>query len=257
MTKKLWFFTFLIACIFLFLYIPLAVLIIFSCNDGLFPAPWVGFSLKWYRELFSTSEVWTAFANSLIVALSATALSLFVSLGLVCYESCERPLGRGMYIFMGNVFMPEVILALGLLSFFSWASIPLGFSSLIAGHTVLGIGYAVPIVLNGYQALDQRLLEASRDLGATKFLTFRKVTVPLLYPSLITAGMLIFILSFDDFIVSYFCSGGEAQTLPLYIYSMIRAGISPVINALSVFLLFISGLLVYWVGYRVLRAKIW
>lgn len=257
MTRNEWFFTFVIAGIFLFLYIPLAVLIIFSCNDGLFPSPWVGFSLKWYRELFTSTEVWSSFAHSLIVALSATALSLFFSLGLVSYESCERPLGRYIYLFVGNIFIPEVILALGLLSFFSFAAIPLGFPSLIVGHTVLGIGYAVPIIFNGYRSLDPRLLEASRDLGATKCQTFRKVTVPLLRPSLVTAGLLVFILSFDDFIVSYFCSGGEAQTLPLYIYSMIRSGISPVINALSVFLLFLSGLLVYGIGYRILRVKVW
>ena len=144
-----------------------------------------------------------------------------------------------MYLFMGNLFMPEVIFALGLLSLFSFFAIPLGLPSLIVGHTLLGMGYTVPIVFNGYRDLDPRLVEALRDLGATRCQTFRKVVVPLLRSSLLTAGLLVFILSFDDFIVSYFCAGGEAQTLPLYIYSMIRQGISPVINALSVFLLFL------------------
>lgn len=257
MTKQNWLLSSMIICIYLFLYIPLAVLILFSFNDGLFPAPWVGFSLKWYRELFSSTEVWTAFAHSLIVAVSSTALSLFFACGLIAYESCDRPLGSLRYLFLGNLFIPEVILALGLLSFFSLASIPLGFPTLIAGHTILGIGYAVPVLFNGYQDLDPRIVEASRDLGATRCQTILKVTFPLLRPSCMTAGLLVFILSFDDFIISYFCSGGEAQTLPLYIYSMIRQGISPVINALSVFLLFLSGLLVYFVGYRLLRVKIW
>lgn len=243
--------------IFLFLYIPIMVLIIFSFNDGLFPAPWAGFSLNWYKELFSSSEVWAAFGNSLLVAMSATLLSLFFTLGLIAYESCEKPLGNCMYLFMSNLFMPEVIFALGLLSLFSFFAIPLGLPSLIIGHTMLGLGYTIPIVFNGYHDLDRRLVEASRDLGATRFYTFMKVVIPLLRPSLFTAGLLVFILSFDDFIVSYFCAGGEAQTLPLYIYSMIRQGISPVINALSVFLLFISGVVVYVVGYRILRVKLW
>ncbi len=165
-------------------------------------------------------------------------------------------LGRLTYFFSGNIFIPEVILAIGLLSFFSQAAIPLGFPSLIAGHTVLGMGFAIPIIYNGFLSLDVRLLEASRDLGATKCQTFRKIVLPLLLPSLLTAGLLVFILSFDDFIVSYFCSGSESQTLPLYIYSMIRQGISPIINALSVLLILLSGILVYTLGYRVMRDNI-
>lgn len=246
-----------IALIYLFLYVPLLVLIIFSFNEGLFPAPWVGFSLKWYKELFSSSEVWSAFMNSLIVASSATALSILLTLGLIAYETCAHPLAKLRYFFLGNLFIPEVILAIGLLSFFFLFAVPLGFASLIVGHTVLGIGYSVPLIFNGFRDIDKKLFEASRDLGATKWQTLRKIIIPLLRPSIITAALIVFIISFDDFIVSYFCSGGEAQTLPLYIYSMIRQGISPVINALSVFLIFLSCALVYFVGYRFLRVKLW
>ena len=229
---------------YLFLYVPIVVLVIFSFNNGLFPAPWVGFTTKWYTELFQSSAVWSAFSNSMIVALTSTALSLLMSLCIVYYESTKASIGNWIYFFFGTILIPEVVLAIGLLSFLSFCSVPLGLPSLIAGHTILGLGYAVPIIYSSYHSIDKRLQEASLDLGATKSETFFKITLPLLKQALIVAGLLVFIVSFDDFIVSYFCAGSEAQTLSLYIYSMIRSGISPVINALSTILLGLSSLLV-------------
>lgn len=131
-------FTSAIVGIFLFLYVPLMVLILFSFNGGRFPAPWVGFSLEWYRKLFTTPEVWHAFVNSLIVASSATCISLFFGVGLICYESCERRLGRLTYFFSGNIFIPEVILAIGLLSFFPRLPSRLDFLRLLQGTLFLG-----------------------------------------------------------------------------------------------------------------------
>ncbi len=250
-------FTFLIALLYLFLYLPIIILVIFSFNNGPFPAPWVGFSLKWYRELFHSPALWSAFYNSLTVAVCATIISLLMSLGLVYYQSCERRVGALIYLFYGTIFIPEIVFAIGLLSFLSVCSIPLGIPALIAGHTVLGLGYAVPIIYASYESLDPRMQEASRDLGATKQQTFLKITLPLLRPAILVAGLLVFIISFDDFIVSFFCAGSEAQTLSLYIYSMIRLGISPVINALSTILLALSALLVFIFCSLNMRSKIW
>ena len=137
-------FNVMIFLIFLFLYVPMAILVIFSFNDGLFPSPWQGFTVKWYSELFHSPAVWDAFYNSLIVAVSATCLSLLFALGLVYYESHERMIGSWVYLFYGTIFVPEVVLAIGLLSFLSFCSVPLGLTTLIAGHTLLGLGYAVP-----------------------------------------------------------------------------------------------------------------
>ena len=250
-------FNVMIFLIFLFLYVPMAILVIFSFNDGLFPSPWQGFTVKWYSELFHSPAVWDAFYNSLIVAVSATCLSLLFALGLVYYESHERMIGSWVYLFYGTIFVPEVVLAIGLLSFLSFCSVPLGLTTLIAGHTLLGLGYAVPIVYASYHTLDATLREASRDLGATNSQTFFKITVPLLRIPLLVCALLVFIISFDDFIVSYFCAGSEAQTLSLYIYSMIRTGISPVINALSTLLLALSGLLVFMFCSLSLRSNLW
>jgi len=245
-------------CLFyLFIYIPIIILVLFSFNNGPFPAPWVGFSLKWYKELLHATSLWNAFGNSLIIAFAATALSLLMSLGLIYYQSCVGPIGAWQYLFYGNVFIPEIVFAMGLLSFLSLCTIPLGIPALIAGHTILGLGYAVPILLASYHTLDDKMREASYDLGATKSQTFFKITVPLLKPALLVAGLLVFIISFDDFILSYFCAGSEAQTLSLYIYSMIKHGISPVINALSTLLLVLSGCMVFIFCSFTLRSKIW
>lgn len=242
---------------YLFLYIPIVVLIAFSFNKGLFPSPWVGFSLRWYYELMESTVLWGAFYNSLIIALASTALSLFFSLCLVYYESHECSIGPGIYLFYGTIFIPEIVLGIGLLSFLSLCAIPLGITTLIAGHTILGMGYAVPIIYSRYHALDKRVQEASLDLGATRSQTFFKITLPLLYQPLLVAGLLIFIISFDDFVVSFFCAGGEAQTLSLYVYSMIKLGISPVINALSTILFLLSSCLVLLFCSLTVRSKVW
>ena len=251
------FFSVLVAALYIFLYLPIVVLVIFSFNDGPFPAPWVGFTLKWYKELTHSPALWNAFYNSVIVAVSATFCSLIMSIGLVYYQSCNRWIDGLIYFFYGTVFIPEIVFAIGLLSFFSLCSISLGIPALIAGHTVLGLGYAVPIIYSSYESLDTNLQEASLDLGATKSQTFVKITLPLLRPAILVAGLLVFIISFDDFIVSFFCAGSEAQTLSLYIYSMIRQGISPVINALSTILFVLSSLLVLIFCSLTLRPKIW
>lgn len=250
-------FTIFITLLYLFLYLPIVILVIFSFNNGPFPAPWVGFTLKWYRELSHSPALWTAFYNSVIVAACATVLSLLMSIGLVYYQSSERRIHNVIYMFYGTVFIPEIVFAIGLLSFLSIFSMPLGIPALIAGHTILGLGYAVPIIYASYESLDESMQEASLDLGATKRQTFWKITLPLLRPAILVAGLLVFIISFDDFIVSFFCAGSEAQTLSLYIYSMIRLGISPVINALSTLLLALSSLLVLIFCSLTLRPKIW
>lgn len=250
-------FTLFVSLLYLFLYLPIVILVIFSFNNGPFPAPWVGFTLKWYKELSHSPALWSAFYNSVIVAACATFCSLLMSIGLVYYQSCNRWIDGLIYIFYGTIFIPEIVFAIGLLSFFSLCSLSLGIPALVAGHTILGLGYAVPIIYASYESLDTNLQEASLDLGATKSQTFFKITLPLLQPAILVAGLLVFIISFDDFIVSFFCAGSEAQTLSLYIYSMIRQGISPVINALSTLLLVFSSLLVFIFCSLTLRPKIW
>lgn len=235
-----------ICCIYLFLYIPILVLVTFSFNQESFPSPWTQFTFKWYRELFLESTLWHAFGNSSIIAVSATTLTLMIGMFLLFYASQGGKIQRILNLFYGNIIIPETVLAISLMSFFTTLSIPLGFTSLVVAHTVLGLGFFVPLIYGRFIDIDQKLIEASLDLGASPFETFYKITLPILKTSLISSALLIFVLSFDDFILSYFCAGSSTQTLSLYILSMLRSGVSPVINALSTFLLFMSSLLVYF-----------
>ncbi len=234
-----------ISLVYLFLYVPITVLLIFSFNTERFPSPWIGFTLKWYRELFHSTHLWRAFANSLIVATSTTCISLLAGIFLIFYAAQGGRIGKQLNLFYGNLVIPETVLAVSLLSFFSSIRIPLGLTTLILAHTVLALGLVIPILYGRFQELDNRLTEASLVLGASPIQTFFKVTLSLLRPTLITAGLLVFIISFDDFILSYFCAGSSSQTLSLYILSMLRSGVSPVVNALSAILLFFSSLFVF------------
>lgn len=235
----------IVAFTYLFLYVPIVVLLVFSFNSERFPAPWTSFTLKWYRELFQSIYLWKAFGNSLVVACFATLFSVVGGVCLIFYAAQGGRIGKFSGLFYGNLVIPETVLAVSLLSFFSLIKIPLGLTTLILAHTVLGLGFVIPIVYARFHELDFTLTEASLVLGATTVQTFFKVTLPLLRPTLITTALLVFIISFDDFILSYFCAGSSAQTLSLYIISMIRTGVSPVVNALSSVLLFFSSLLVF------------
>lgn len=234
----------MVAATYLFLYVPIIVLLVFSFNLEAFPSPWKGFTLKWYYELFNTPYLWKAFGNSLTVACFSTGISVTAGTSLVFYAAQGGKVGKFLTLFYGNLVIPETVLAVSLLGFFSLFSIPLGLITLILAHTVLGLGFVIPILYARFLELDRRLTEASLVLGATPVQTFFKVILPMLRPTIITTGLLVFIISFDDFVLSYFTAGSSAQTLSLYILSMIRSGVSPVVNALSAVLLFLSSLLV-------------
>ncbi len=245
---------FVVVASYLFLYVPIIVLVVFSFNTESYPSPWKGFTLEWYYELFYSVYLWKAFCNSLIVAVFSTLISVTIGVLLIFYAAQGGRIGKSMSLFYGNIIIPETVLAVSLLGFFTLVSMPLGLLTLIVSHTVLGLGFVVPMVYARFLELDYRLTEASLMLGATPIQTFFKVTLPLLLPTLITTALLVFIISFDDFILSYFCAGSSSQTLSLYILSMIRSGVSPVVNALSTLLLFLSSALV-WIFFSLKTRK--
>ncbi len=231
-----------VGAMYLFLYTPIIVLVVFSFNKSVSLFRWSGFSLKWYSQAWQDSAMWVALRNSLIVSCSAVVLSLVMGLLLVYYG---RTFLKNMYfIFYGALIVPEIVLAVGLLSLFSFLSVPLGFTTLIAGHTILGLSYTVPILYARFNELEYHLTEASLDLGATVGQTFYKVILPLLSPAMIASGLLVFIVSLDDFIIAFFSASPSTQTLPLYIFNVIRSGASQMISALSVILLFAGSLLI-------------
>ena len=226
----------------IFLYLPIMVLMIYSFNQGGFPAQWTGVSLCWYDDLFHSVDIWRAFQTSITVAICAAFLS--VIFGLMLVYGAKRLKRNITYFFYSNILVPDIVIAIGMLSLFSYFMIPLGVITLIIGHTLLGLGFTVPILKSRLDELDHRLVEASLDLGASSWYTFRHVVLPFLYPAILVSTLLVIIVSFDDFVISFFCAGTSAQTLSLYVFTMIRSGISPTVNALSTIMLLISSFFV-------------
>lgn len=226
-----------------FLYLPLFVLIAFSFNSKSFPAPWERFTFEWYKELFSSYALWDSFFNSCVVASTSTFLCLLLTIFLLYFLSRAKTLGNWSTLFYGNLIIPETVLGVGLLSYFTLIGMPLGIPTIVIAHTVLGLGFSIPILFIRFSEIDHRIFEASRVLGASASQTFFRVALPLMRPTLFAAGLMIFIISFDDFVLSYFCSGTSAQTLSLFLVASIRYGISPVINAFASILLILIVLL--------------
>lgn len=226
----------------MFLYLPIIILMIYSCNKAGFPAHWTGFSFCWYRDLFASVEIWKAFQNSIAVALGSAFLSVIFGLMFVC--GAKHIKADISYFFYSNILVPDIVIAVGILSLFSYFMVPLGLITLIVGHTVLGLGFTIPVLKARLDELDHRLIEASLDLGASSFYTFRHIVIPFLYPAILVSTLLVIIVSFDDFIISFFCVGSSTQTLSLYVFGMIRSGISPTVNALSTIMLLVSSFFV-------------
>ncbi|MCK4264899.1 ABC transporter permease [Candidatus Babeliales bacterium] len=233
-----------VICAYLFLYIPVFVLIFFSFSSAsLLAVKWAGFSLKWYKNIFIYPEILKALNVSLIVAFVSTILSIAMGTAFVFATKWWKSAILDK-IFYANVILPDIILAVGLLSLFAFFQVPLGYVTLIAGHTLIGLGFVIPIVRSRFKEIDPILTEASSDLGATQAETFWKIILPLLTPSIVASSLLVFTLSLDDFFIAYFCSGAKIQTLSIYVFSKIREGLDPTINALSTCMLAISSLFV-------------
>ncbi|HXW86135.1 MAG TPA: ABC transporter permease [Candidatus Bathyarchaeia archaeon] len=237
------FFPLYVLGMYLFMYAPIVVLVLFSWNSNPFGYVWGGFTTAWYQELFASSAVIHALKNSFIVAFSSAFLSCLMG-SLFIFFLPRAFIDRATSFFYGGLIASEIVLAVGMLSFFSFLSVPLGLTTLIAGHTVLGLGYVAPIMYARYQELDKSMIEASTDLGASHMQTFYTIILPLLSPAIVASSLLVFIISFDDFIIAFFCAGAADQTIPMYIFSLLRSGATPLVNALSTVLLLLSSILV-------------
>jgi spermidine/putrescine transport system permease protein len=228
--------------IYLFIYLPLVVLIVNSFNGSPLASKWEGFTTNWYYELFQSPEIAQAVANSLIIALSSTALSIVLGAAFVI-GTVRKKIYFADALFYPNIFTPDIVLALSVLSLFKFLGLTCGFTSLIVGHTAIGLVFVIPIIRTRMQEIDARLIEASLDLGANYLYTTQKIILPLLTPALITAAFMAFTISLDDFFISFFCAGNEIETLSLYIFSHQRTQSSPVLSALSASMILASMLL--------------
>lgn len=225
-----------------FLYMPIVVLILFSFNASRMAATWEGVTLDWYRQLALDEDLWLATRNSLVVGGVSTlvALGLGVSAGVMMER--RRFWGRRFLdgAFLLPLVIPEVMMGVGLLLLFVMVQWPLGLSTVILGHILFNLPLVMVIVRARLRRLDPVLEEAARDLGATPWQAFRRVTLPLLRPAILGAGLMAFTISLDDFVVTFFTAGPGSTTLPLKVFSMVRTGVSPEINALSAILVILS-----------------
>lgn len=226
-----------------FMYLPILVLGFYSFNQSPYSAGWKGFTLNWYAKLLADERILDALHNSLVVAISAVSiaavLGTLMAVGLARYRFPGKTLYRGVSYL--PLIIPDIAIAVATLVFLAVIAVPLSIWTIVAAHVVFCLAYVAFVVSTRLINLNPHLEEAALDLGATPFQSFIHVLLPELMPAIISGCLLAFVLSMDDFLIASFTAGSGSTTLPMEIYSRIRTGVRPDINALSVILIVASG----------------
>jgi spermidine/putrescine transport system permease protein len=224
--------------VFLFLYAPIAVLIAFSFNSARSTSSWVGFSLDWYKALFQDRQIMKALYYTLLVASLSSVISAV--LGTAAAVGIHRMKARIRRVFLAlnnvPVLNPDIVTGVSLMVLFTALRVQLGFFSLLLAHITFNIPYVALCILPKLRQLPAEVTEAAMDLGATPLRAFYKVVIPEIAPGIFTGFLIAFTLSIDDFVISFFTSGGGVNNLSIVVYSMARRGINPKINAVSTLL---------------------
>ena len=223
----------------IFLFLPIVVLIIFSFNESRLNIVFTGFTTKWYRELIHNKVLLEALFNTLLVASISTVVSTIIgtisAYGLKKYDFWGKNIiNKLLYI---PVVIPEIVLGISLLCIYSFLRLELGMFSLILSHIAFSIPFVIINVNSSIEAMSPNIEEAACDLGANKIKTFFHIVLPNLIPGILSGAGLVFTLSMDDVVISYFTAGPDSNTLPLQIFSMIKSGVTPDVNALITVLL--------------------
>jgi spermidine/putrescine transport system permease protein len=242
---------------YLFMYLPIFVLALYSVNKSPYSAGWEGLTFQWYLKLFNDDRIISALQNSLTVALSAVLISAVF--GTLMAVGLSRYQFRGKSLYLGVSYLPLIIpdiaIAVATLVFLAALQIRLSLWTIVAAHIVFCLSYIALVVSTRLADLDSHLEEAALDLGATPAEAFIKVLLPQLMPGIISGCLLAFVLSMDDFLIASFTAGTGANTLPMEIFSRIRTGVKPDINALSVILMIASGSLAFIAEYLRYRSE--
>ncbi len=238
------------AAAYCFLYLPLAILGIFSFNSSKI-AVWRGFTLHWYSAVFHNQALFEGAMNSIIIALTATVISTVIGT-LAAYGIWKKSaplLTNSLYL---SLLTPEIVTGVSLLAFFQWTflflRLQLGLHTVILAHVSFCLAYVVIVVLARLRNFDIALEEAALDLGANEWQVFRYVTLPMLLPGVLAAALLCFTVSFDDYVITSLVAGVNSETLPMMIYAMARRGVSPDVNALSLLITVGLGTLILMAG---------
>ncbi len=239
--------------VYLFLHLPLAILAVFSFNNSRFTR-WEGFSLRWYRAILDDPRLIESTVNSLSIAAAATVTATVI--GTLCaYAMRQRRASVVEASLHLSLVTPEVVTGVALLAFFQWIfrylDVRLGMVTVILAHTAFSVAYVVLVVQARLRTIESALEEAALDLGATPWDAFRRITLPLLVPGILAAALLVFTVSFDDYVITSLVAGVDSETLPMVIYGMARRGVSPVVNAISaVIVVCLGGLILAAEGLR-------
>lgn len=221
--------------VFLFLYLPIIFLIVFSFNEGKYSGNWKGFSLHWYAELFQDRMIMSALGYTVSIAvlssLIASVIGLFGAYSIFRMKS--RP--RQLLLTVNNIPLlnPDIVTGVSLMALFVFLQMRLGYLTMLIAHITFCIPYVILSILPKLKQMPKDIVDAALDLGATPFQAFYKVVLPEIMPGIITGGLIAFTLSIDDFVISFFTTGSGVNNLSIAIFSMARRGISPKINALS------------------------
>ena len=232
--------------VYLFLYAPIAILVVYSFNEGRQTAIWTGFTFDWYAHLLENELILRAVKNSLVVATTTTVVTTLAGTMVALALARFRFLGRAatqaaLYL---PVIVPEVVIGAALLTFFGVARLRLGLGTVVVAHVAFCISYVAIVVRARLAGLDRSLEEAAADLGAGAWDAFRRVTLPLILPGVVAGALLVFTVSIDDYVVTSFVAGVGSTTLPLQIYSMLKVGVTPEVNAVSTLLLLATVVLI-------------
>ncbi|MBN2874538.1 MAG: ABC transporter permease [Spirochaetales bacterium] len=237
-----------------FLSMPLLVLVLYSFNESK-SGSWTGFSLRWYAQLFLDSpRLWRAFGNSAIVALSSALVATVIgTLGAIAVNWYRFPLRKYLRtITFLPMILPEIIIGVSLLIFFSGIGLRLSLFTVFVAHVSFNLPFVFLLVLARLEEFDASIIEAARDLGASEAQTLVRVIIPVSMPGIVSGFLTAVTLSLEDFVITFFVTGPGATTLPLYVYSAIRFGVSPVINALSVVMI-VGTIILTWSSRNVLK----
>lgn len=224
------------------LYAPIVLVVVYSVNKDSQLLQWEGFTWQWYEKAFNDPAVRSAFWTSVEVALISTALSLVIAItaGLWLRKAAHRSRVWFDALTYSRIVLPEVVIAIGLFILFDKLHIEYGVMAIVLAHVVFNSAYATIIIQARFATMDESLEEAAADLGANRWRVFRRVTLPLLMPAVIVAGLLVLTFSFDNVIASQFLGGTKAQTLPVLVFSKIRLHVTPEVNAIGAGLMVIT-----------------
>ncbi len=239
MKKNTKFSRFYLGVLFFLMYLPIGVVILFSFNESKLPVAFTGFSLQWYDKLFHNSAMMEALGNSLILGVVSCLLSAVIgTMGAVGLSRIHwKTKGALEYISILPLMIPEIILGMVLMAFFYMLGLPFGMLTLLLGHTIFCVPYILMEVKARLVGMDPALEEAARDLGASQLRAFWDITLPLIMPAVLSGSLLAFAMSMDDVVISIFVNGPRISTLPIKVYTQLKTGVTPEINALCTLML--------------------